>query len=265
MRRLPSRRSRTRPTSLSTFRCCETAGRLTGSSPASSPTSRGPSESRSRIAWRVGSPRAVIISDPFVTTNGKLLLTLLASSRAAEDRAQRVEHLLLALADELGVEAEEPALLRRLRRALGGLPQPVAELRGLFGRRLLEQQRVDRAQLVEDLVARARPGRPEAGHRVLAVAGLVGDLPRHLFDELAVPAALRRLQDRPERGAGLLDRLDRAAGVGERDRHAGHERRAPEADPFLFSEVVSRRHVPDATHLQRVGVPNRTMRRRSWR
>jgi hypothetical protein len=61
---------------LSTFRCWETAGRLIGNSLASSPTARGPSASRSRIAWRVGSPSAVIISGPFVTTNGKLLLTL---------------------------------------------------------------------------------------------------------------------------------------------------------------------------------------------
>ena len=49
----------TSPASLSTLRCCETAGRLTGSSPASSPTARGRSARRSKIARRVGSPRAV--------------------------------------------------------------------------------------------------------------------------------------------------------------------------------------------------------------
>ena len=37
----PPRRSTTSPASLSTFRCCETAGRLTGSSRASSPTALG--------------------------------------------------------------------------------------------------------------------------------------------------------------------------------------------------------------------------------
>ena len=41
-RRVPSGRSTTRPASLSTFRCCETAGRLTGRSRASSPTGSGP-------------------------------------------------------------------------------------------------------------------------------------------------------------------------------------------------------------------------------
>src|ERR671939_224816 len=40
MRRLPAARSITSPESLSTLRCCETAGRLTGSSRASSPPGR---------------------------------------------------------------------------------------------------------------------------------------------------------------------------------------------------------------------------------
>ena len=59
MRRLPARRSITSPASFSTFRCWETAGRLTGSSAASSPTARGRSARRSKIARRVGSPSAV--------------------------------------------------------------------------------------------------------------------------------------------------------------------------------------------------------------
>ncbi len=52
-------------------------GRLTGSSAASSPTGRGPSARRSKIACRVGSPSAVIISAPFAMANRKLLLTVL--------------------------------------------------------------------------------------------------------------------------------------------------------------------------------------------
>ena len=42
MRRVPSARLAHQPASFSTFRCCETAGRLTGSPRASSPTGRGP-------------------------------------------------------------------------------------------------------------------------------------------------------------------------------------------------------------------------------
>jgi len=55
---LPSDRALTSPASSSTLRCCETAGRLTGSSFASSPTALGRSASRSKIARRVGSARA---------------------------------------------------------------------------------------------------------------------------------------------------------------------------------------------------------------
>jgi hypothetical protein len=47
------------PASLSTLRCCETAGRLIGSSAASAPTARGRSAWRSKIARLLGSPSAV--------------------------------------------------------------------------------------------------------------------------------------------------------------------------------------------------------------
>src|SRR4051812_19180429 len=58
MRRLPAGRSTTSPASLSTLRCCETAGRLTGSSRASSPTAVGDSARRSKIVRLVGSASA---------------------------------------------------------------------------------------------------------------------------------------------------------------------------------------------------------------
>src|SRR6476620_561746 len=77
MRRVPLALSVTRPASLSTFRCWETAGRLTGNASASSPTARGRSARHSKMARRVGSPRAVSPSVVrFVTTNGKLPLTV---------------------------------------------------------------------------------------------------------------------------------------------------------------------------------------------
>jgi hypothetical protein len=87
-----------------------------------------------------------------------------------EDLAERVEHLLLALADELGVETQEAALLRRLRRVLRSDPQPVDELLALLRCELLVEQRGDRAQLREDLVARVPALGPEPGQRVLAAA-----------------------------------------------------------------------------------------------
>src|SRR5919198_874590 len=59
MRCLPDCRSTTSPASFSTLRCCDTAGRLTGSVAASSPTASGPSTRRSKIARLVGSPSAV--------------------------------------------------------------------------------------------------------------------------------------------------------------------------------------------------------------
>src|SRR3954466_13533427 len=76
MRRVPAARSTTSPASFSTLRCCETGGRLTGMSGASSTTALGRSARRSKIARRVGSPSAVSPSTWLVTTYGKRSLTL---------------------------------------------------------------------------------------------------------------------------------------------------------------------------------------------
>src|SRR5918996_2087084 len=80
MRRAPSGRSITSPASLSTLRCCDTAGRLTGSSRASSPTALGRSARRSKIARLVGSPSAVSPPAWLVITYGKSKLTMLILS-----------------------------------------------------------------------------------------------------------------------------------------------------------------------------------------
>src|SRR6201746_1750010 len=58
MRRVPSARSCTRPTSFRTRRCWDTAGRLTGNADARVVTDAGRSHSIARIARRDGSPRA---------------------------------------------------------------------------------------------------------------------------------------------------------------------------------------------------------------
>src|SRR5580704_14917902 len=75
MRRVPSAWSVTSPADLSTLRCCETAGRLTGSCCARSPTALGELASRSKIARRVGSASAVSTAPWLVMTYGKLQLT----------------------------------------------------------------------------------------------------------------------------------------------------------------------------------------------
>src|ERR1700690_3785954 len=61
-------------------RCCDTAGRLTGSPWASPPTAIGPPARRSKIARRVGSPSAVMAS-ALVFTYGKCRSTQISVSR----------------------------------------------------------------------------------------------------------------------------------------------------------------------------------------
>jgi hypothetical protein len=61
---VPSARSATSPACLSRRRCRDTAGRLIGSSSASSLTDRSPSRSSSTIARRFGSPRAILTDAP---------------------------------------------------------------------------------------------------------------------------------------------------------------------------------------------------------
>src|SRR5262249_53540089 len=86
--------------------------------------------------------------------------------------------------------------------------------------------------------------------RVVPVAGLLGDVARDRLHELAVGAVLGRVEHGLQRGVGLLEGLDRAARVGERDRDGGGERRAPEALPLLVGEVGARGHARDATSLR---------------
>jgi len=72
---VPAAWSVTSPADLRIFRCWETAGRLTGSSRASSPTALGDRASRSKIARRVGSASAVRAAAWLVMAYGKLSLT----------------------------------------------------------------------------------------------------------------------------------------------------------------------------------------------
>src|SRR4051812_17409202 len=119
------------------------------------------------------------------------------SARVAEDRAERFEHLLLALADALGLEPHEAALLRRQRGRLRRLLQPLAELTGLLRRGLLDEQRVDGAQLALDLLTGVGAARLEAGHRVVAGGGPVGGGPPRRPGGGAPPPPPRRAPGRP--------------------------------------------------------------------
>jgi hypothetical protein len=123
------------------------------------------------------------------------------------------------------VEAQEAAFLRRGGRALCRRLQPLAKLRGLFWRRFLDQQRVDGTQLIDDVLARLRALGLEARHRILVLPGLLGDVGRERLNELTMAAALRCLEHGLDRRTRLLDGLDRATGIGERDRHARDQRR----------------------------------------
>src|SRR4051812_33217711 len=123
MRRVPTWRSTTRPASFSTLRCWETAGRLTGSSLASSPTARGCSATRSKIARRVGSPSAVSCC-PSVTAYGKHRLT--SSRRQAPPTGKRAagRHPGGGARSAGSVDGRRPPPGAGSRSVLGRLAQP---------------------------------------------------------------------------------------------------------------------------------------------
>src|SRR3954454_3180936 len=98
-----------------------------------------------------------------------------------EGAAQPVEHGLLAVADLLGTEAHEPAVLGRVGGGLGGREEPTSESRGLLRCGACGDQGLHCLEFVDDLVSR-RSG--AAGlvtlERVVALLGqrlkLQGDL-----------------------------------------------------------------------------------------
>src|SRR5216117_3871452 len=106
MRCLPARLSTTRPASFSTFRCCETAGRLTGNSRASSPTALGCSIFERLIEHpsAVGElARELPVSRPAVSQHLKVLKDagLVVDKRAGKQRIYQVDpDGLAALRDE---------------------------------------------------------------------------------------------------------------------------------------------------------------------
>src|ERR1700727_2682901 len=113
----------TSPAVLSTRRCCDTAGLLTGSSLANSTTARGRSTMSSKIALRVESPSAVHASVRSASINGKATRTVsrwqpmsvrsdreFASDRIGEEAASEGE--LDAAVDDLYAVARDLVLER---------------------------------------------------------------------------------------------------------------------------------------------------------
>src|SRR3954451_20945248 len=88
-----------------------------------------------------------------------------------EHLAEARQHVLLALAHALGVEAHEAALLGRVRGVLRRRQQPLADRGGLVGRGLLRDDRVARAELLEGLRACHRAlARLDPAERALVLA-----------------------------------------------------------------------------------------------
>ena len=157
--------------------------------------------------------------------------------RGGERLAELVEHPLLTFAHPCRVKAEEAALLGRVGRLLRGVLEPLAVGVGLLTRRLGGDDAVDGAQLVDDLLAGERTARLEVVQRILVGLAVGDGLGGHRADECAPAGVLGRVEHGLQRRGGLLRQLDRAAGIGQRDRHAGDERRALEPRPFLGREV----------------------------
>src|SRR3954454_20223399 len=169
--------------------------------------------------------------------------TLRLRRRGGKHALELVEHVLLAVADAHRVPAHEAALLGRLGGALGALQQPLREALGLLRRGLRRDDGADAGELVEDLLAGQGGVGLEALRGVLALRGHGLDGLGDLAGE--VPArGVRRLADDLDDGARLLDDLDRPAGVGEGDRHPGHERCADDPGPLLVAEVHFPGHGP---------------------
>ena len=90
----------------------------------------------------------------------------------------------------------------------------------------------------------------EAGQRVLALARVCGRVLSDRLDDLAAAAVLGG-EHGLERGGRLLERLDRPARVGQRDRHARDERGTHQAGPLLIGECVLRCHANELSTLRR--------------
>src|SRR5215211_7473562 len=132
----------------------------------------------------------------------------------------------------LGTEPHEATLLGGVSGRLGRGHQPPAERLGLLGSGLGRHQLVDAPQLLQHLLAAARPEVPQW---VLPLLGQRLHVQGHRRQQLLLA---RRKRGRPQGRHRLFGDLDRPAWVGERDRDTGDQGRAADPGPFLVGEVL---------------------------
>src|SRR5215210_7925380 len=94
---------------------------------------------------------------------------------SAQRRPELGEHVLLALAHALRVEAHEAALLGGIGGALRALQDPRAERLGLLGRGLRADDLARARDLVDDLLPRQGAARLEVTDRIRALLGKRAD------------------------------------------------------------------------------------------
>src|SRR5438067_2108197 len=162
-------------------------------------------------------------------------VTSAALASAAQGGTELGEHVLLPLADALGLEAHEASLLGGVGGALRAFQDPRTEGLGLLGGSLGADDLVGARDLADDLLGGVSAARLEVAHGVVV---LLGDAP-HFTRQLAhqVVALARGAGGELHDGGCLLHHLDRAARVGDGDRHARHHRRANQGRPLLFGEI----------------------------
>ncbi len=153
--------------------------------------------------------------------------------------ADPVEHALLALADQLGLEAHEAALLGRVGGRLGARDQPCAEGSRLLRGRLGRHEGLDLPQLLEHGFSRRLARGLVALERVLPLLCHGLDVERHLGQQLL---AARRTGGGLHRRHRLLGGLDRAAGIGQGDGQTGHERCPHDPGPLVLGEIALHGH-----------------------
>src|SRR5205085_10319702 len=162
-------------------------------------------------------------------------VTSAALLAATQGGAELGEHVLLPLTDALGVEAQEASLLCGVGGALRAFQDPRTEGLGLLGGAFRADDPVGARDLADDLLGGVRAARLEIAHGIVVLLRDAAHFTRQLAHQ--VVALARGTGGELDDGGRLLHHLDRAARVGDGDRHARHHRRANQGGPLLFGEI----------------------------
>src|SRR4051812_2514606 len=151
-----------------------------------------------------------------------------------------VEHRMPTGADPFGAKAHKPAFLRRVGGGLRGHDQPLTAGVGFLPGRLGGDDPVDRPQLIEDLGGGGRRARRlEVLRRIVLLLDHRLDVQRDRGEQLLLA---RWHGGGADRRHPFLRDLDRSSGVRDGERHPHHERRSPNAVPFLVAESLLAGH-----------------------